>query len=135
MVYPVQMTDKHDKFQLLKSKYLEQVRSKEKELDALKTKLQVIQELEAESEKLEVPLIANGAYRGLGLTDAVLDAVGILGVGNGVSATGVVKHLLAQGFQPKGKNFTISVGTTLKRLAKSRIKTELRDGNRLYMPK
>ncbi len=132
------MSDKHDRFQLLKSKYLEQVRAKERELVGLKAKLQVIQELEAESETLNGSVVSDGKYHGVKLTQAVLDSVQTLGVGGGVTASGVARDLLAQGFEPGGdkKNFVVSVGTTLKRLAnkQKQIKTTLTDGNRLYMP-
>src|ERR1035438_586324 len=110
------MTDKQDKFQMLKSKYCEQVREKERELSGLKSKLQVIQELEQESEALDETIPADGKYRKLGLTESVLDAIQIIGASNGVSAADVAKYLVSQGYQPKGKNFKISVGTTLKRL-------------------
>src|SRR5712691_7804724 len=125
------MAEKHDKFQLLKSKYLEQVRTKERELSELKSKLVIIQELEAESETLNGSVVADGKYQNVKLTDAVLDAVQTVGVGAGVSASNVAKHLISQGFPPNGKNFLVTVGTTLRRLAnkQQRIKTVLKEGN------
>lgn len=131
------MADKQDKFQMLKSKYLEQVREKERELAGLRSKLQLIQELEQESESLNEASPANGKYRELGLTESVLDAIQSIGASNGVSATDVAKYLVSQGFQPKGKNFKVSVGSTLKRLVdpQQQIITELKDGQRLYRSK
>src|SRR5260370_10352405 len=130
------MADKHDKFQLLKSKYLAEVRETESGVSELKAKLIEIEELETESESLNGAVVSNGKYQNLGLTEYVLDAVQTLGVGGGVSTTNIAKHLISQGFQTKGKNFMVSVGTTLKRLAikQKKIQTILKDGNRLYMP-
>src|SRR6266404_6287298 len=126
------MPDKQDKLELLKSKYLERIRQTERDLTELKQKVLLIEELETESESLDVNSASAGAYRMLGLTEAVLDAVQLLGSQTGVSSGQVAKHLLKEGFKPKGKNFNVSVGTTLKRLAKSKITTELKDGRRLY---
>jgi hypothetical protein len=137
------MADKTDKLQLLKTRYLERIRDTERTLAALKGKILLIDELESESAKLEngeadaPPAPTNGTqktYEATGLTDAVFDVVQILGTGNGVSAPIVAGYLIGKGFKPKGKNFKISVGTTLNRLAKTnRIETKSENGHRLYM--
>lgn len=138
------MEEKIDKLQLLKTRYLERIRDTERTLAALKGKIALIDELEIESEKLgngesdSTPDSANGAartYAATGLTDAVFDAVELLGQGKGVSAGKVADYLVANGFKPKGKNFKISVGTTLRRLAKDRIATALHSGARVFMAK
>lgn len=125
-----------DKFQLLKSKYLERVRSKERELIELKEKIRLIQELEAEANAEPSGHVEtdNSKYKDVGLTEAIIDTLGILGASEWVSAAAVRQHLLSQGFQPEGKHFAVSVGTTLKRLSKAkRIQTKSEEGNRLYM--
>ena len=131
------MADKHDKFQLLKSKYLEKVRTKERELAGLKSKLQLIEELETESESLNGEVATDGKYRDTKLTEAILDAIQTIAVSAGVGTPAIAQYLLSQGFRPKGKNFKISVGTTLKRLAgkQNKITTEKKDGDRLYKAK
>jgi hypothetical protein len=134
-----------DKLQLLKTRYLELIRGTERTLAELKRKVAFIDELEKESDGIEngEPAIqgiqsakeaANATdYTSTGLTEAALDAVRTLGAGNCVTASAVAGYLLGKGFRPKGKNFKISVGTTLKRLAKSdRIQTKSEDGMRLY---
>jgi hypothetical protein len=138
------MAEKIDKLQLLRTRYLERIREIDRVKEALKERLAVLDELESEYKKLEsgegasTPATANGpckAYAATGLTEAVFDAVGLLGQGKGVSAGKVADYLLGSGYKPKGKNFKISVGTTLRRLAKDRIATALRAGARVYMPK
>lgn len=138
------MADKTDKLQLLRTRYLERIRDIERTLSELKSKVSFIDELESESAKLEngepvvEPIRPNGAvttYAATGLTDAILDAVKLLGAGSGVSAGKVAVYLLGNGFKPKGKNHNISVSLTLRRLAKDRIATVRRHGARLYMPK
>jgi len=130
------MAIKHDTLQLLKAKYLEKLRVQERTLAALKEKVRLIEELEDEAEGLAATVAATTKYETLGLTKAVEDAIQTIGTNGGASVTNVGKHLLAQGFKPKGKNFFISVGQTLKRLAKSeRISTKSEAGHRFYMPK
>jgi hypothetical protein len=72
-------------------------------------------------------------YSEIGLTEAAHHALSEIGQGKHVTVTGVRKHLINNGFVPHGKNFSISVGTALRRLAKQRkIKTDLVDGRRVF---
>jgi hypothetical protein len=130
VVYLIPVTDK---FEILKAKYSEQIRTKERELSELKAKLRIIQELDGEASAIGGTVAVDGKYSNLGLTESVLDAVATLG--QGVTATGstIAKYLLSQGFKPKGNNFQVSVGTTLKRLADRRkIQTKSEAGKRFY---
>jgi hypothetical protein len=135
--YGAHMTDKHDKLQMLRAKYLERIRAAETALSALKDKVRLIDELEEESDELDVSQTTGGKYTSAGLTEAALDAVQTLGTNGGVTAGKVTKYLISQGFKAKGKNLHISVGTTLRRLAgkQARLTSELKEGSRLYMPK
>jgi hypothetical protein len=125
-----------DKFQLLKARCAEELKAAEARVQELQQKMHTIQQLEAESEALNGTVQASGRYREMGLTDAIVDAIGTLGAGGGATASSVASHLLANGFESSGENFRNSVSTTLARLAnvQKRIRSELRDGARLYMP-
>lgn len=127
----------NDKLSLLKARYQNEINAREKELAQLRAKLQVIEELESESESLNGSAVAAAAgkkYDHMTLTEATLDAINTIAVGTLVTTSKVKKHMLANGFQPGGKNFTISLAKTLKRLAdSSRIQQKKTDeGKRLY---
>jgi len=133
------MNEKPDRLKLLKNKYLSQITEREKELVSLREKIRLIDELESDAEGLSVATAGNGGLKysngKYGLTDASLDAVMTIG-GDGVAAPKVAKYLKDNGFEAKGKNFVISVGTALKRLAKrGEIHSERREGSRLFTPK
>ena len=125
-----------DKFQLLKAKYAEELKAAEARLAELQDKMRLIKQLEAESESLNGSIAVTGKYQNFGLTEAIVDAVGTLGAAGGVSASSVASHLVANGFAARGESFKNSVSTTLNRLANKqrRIRTDMKDGSRLYMP-
>lgn len=130
------MSGGNDKLALLKAKYLNEIRVREKELAALKTKLQVIEELESESDSLNgasVSAAPGKKYERMGLTEAVLDAVNTIAVASFVPSSKIKKQLLDNGFRPFGKNFSVSLYKTLKRLSESkRIHDQMTEGKRLY---
>jgi hypothetical protein len=132
------MADKQDKLQLLKAKYNAQLREHQAACVGIKTKLALLDELEAEADNLESAPAKDGIYSDAktGLVEAVFDAIQGLAPEKGVPGSKIAKYLLSEGFKPKGKNFKTSVGITLKRLSEqNRISTELKEGKRLYMMK
>ena len=125
-----------DKFQILKSKYLDSIKSREREIAEFKEKIRLLQELEAEADAVPTngAESGNGKYSGRKLTAAISDALETIASDQWVTSGAIGKYLLSQGFKPKGKNYAISVGLTLKRLAKTkRVQTKSEDGSRLYM--
>ena len=122
-----------DRLSLLRSKYASQLRTKKAEIEALEGKIALIDELETESSELEENSISTsrGHYSGMGLTDAVYDAV--KEIGGHVTIAQVKKHLLDGGFMPKGKHFAISLAKTLQRLhIRGKLETDKKNGKRRY---
>lgn len=126
------MAHQPDRLSLLRSKYRELITTKKRELVELETKFQLLDELESESNALKgnTPGLSHGRYAKAGLTQALFYAVTELGRCTIAQAK---RHLLENGYVPKGKNFAISVALTLKRLHdQGKLKTDLQDGKRVY---
>jgi len=117
----------------LKQKYTDQIKKMESELERLRSKLSVVEEVDADERSLDLNL-GSTKYAGKGMTEAVFMAVHELGKA-GATAGQVRRHILANGFQSASQNIAVSVGTTLKRLAeKGKINGDLIDGKRIYKP-
>jgi hypothetical protein len=136
----------------LRTKYLEQAKAKEAELAELRVKIAVLDELSVEagelssvknrdsahgrpagSPKLDAKL--NQAVLRSGLTNSVLIAI-TQDSSRLFSPPQMRDYLLANGFKPGGKNFGVSVGTTLKRLAdQGRIMRETLNGKPVFKAK
>jgi hypothetical protein len=143
------MKPNEDRLDVLRKKYLKAVDYKLAEIDAIRRKISILDELSAEADTLNMPEMPvatppknadeNGhAFSPSGLTDSVLGALTAFGTKH-FTPPQMRDHLLKNGFKPKGKNFGVSVGTTLKRLAaKSKnppiVKEEL-NGKTLYRAK
>jgi hypothetical protein len=132
------MKDNQDRLSMLRGKYAAEISQKESELKELRAKLHLIDELESDAEGLSSA--TNGALKyadkKISLTDAIIETVNAIGT-KGVAASKVAKELKSNGFPADGKNFMVVVGTTLRRLAsneRNEIRTELKDGKRLYLP-
>jgi len=126
-------SDKPDRLSLLRAKYVQAIREKKAELEALQVKVGLIDELEVESSTLKSSSASSnlGRYSSMSLTEATYDSVKELGKASTVAQ--VKKHLLSNGFAPKGKNFAITLSMTLKRLHKQKkLMTDLQKGKRLY---
>ena len=131
------MNEKPDRLKLLKNRYLAQITERERELVALRDKLKLIDELETDAK--DISPVSNGALKYAdwkdGVIGAALDAVNSIG-GTGITTSQVAKHLKDNGFIAKGKNFLITVGIALNRLAeREKLRTEKRGSSRLFMPK
>lgn len=131
------MSVNQDRLLLLKNKYAAEIAATESRLRELRGKLSLIDELESDAEGLSpapngsLLKYADGKTK---LTDAILETVKGAGA-KGISASKVAQILKENGFRPGSDNFVVTVGTTLRRLAgRNEIKTELRSGDRLYMP-
>ena len=72
------------------------------------------------------------AIAALGLTQAVKQVLHAAGSTEQFNPVEVRRRLEQAGFVPKGKNFHVSVGTTLRRLAKSGVLLEKRKGKKRY---
>lgn len=133
------VTDGSDKtFELLKAKYDKEIQEKERELEVLKAKRAHLIEFADESKQLGDPNAEPPKYRGLGMTEAALDAVVCLSRTlrpgkSGVTAAEVQQYLLVHGFTATTNEFPIALAVTLKRLAESgRISSRVMLGRRLY---
>ena len=126
------MNAEQDRLETLLTRYKSQLESKRSELRVLEQNVALLIELKEEAdnpslfEASAIPLkatSANGiesasanALNAVLLTQAVLDAVQNFGQ-KPVSPPDIRKFLLSRGFRPQGKNFGVSVGTALRRLA------------------
>jgi hypothetical protein len=140
------MKPNEDRLDVLKEKYLKQIDSKQAEISAIRQKLSLLDELKAEADSLNlfnapIPTTTKGdslkdhPFSSTGLTDAVMQTVSWFGT-KPFSPPEMRKHLLEVGFKPSGKNFNVSVGTTLKRLAaQKRILIENLNGKTVYRAK
>ena len=120
-------TNGEDRIDLLKEKYLKQIDVKQTEIAAIRQKLSILEELKAEVNGLVLFKEADGSpvklaptdnhlFVATGLTDAVMKSISWFGT-KPFSPPMMRQCLLNNGFKPSGKNFNVSVGTTLKRLA------------------
>jgi hypothetical protein len=140
------MKPSEDRLDVLKGKYLKQIETKEAEISAIRQKLMLLDELKAEADNLSlisepIGVVPNGsAYAGhgfsaTGLTDSIVKSISWFGA-KPFSPPDMREYLLKSGFKPSGKNFSVSVGTTLKRLAEQkRILKEDLNGRTVYRAK
>ena len=68
----------------------------------------------------------------MGLTEAIKQVLRAVAGAERLNPVEVRRRLEQAGFVPKGKNFHVSVGTTLRRLAKSGVLLEKRKGKKRY---
>jgi uncharacterized protein (DUF2267 family) len=126
------MKNQTDRLSALRAKYQEIIRSKRAEIEALQQKIVLIDEVQSDA-SLDALDSAKGQYSELSLTEAVLLAMREIGENNRVTVADVRKHLINNGFVPRGKNFTISVAQVLRRaVSQKKISTELTDGKRTF---
>jgi len=141
------MKTSEDRLDVLKARYLKQIDAKQSEISAIRQKLALLDELKAEADSLSLfpaapvaDAVKADALNGhplpaLGLTDAIMQTVSWFGT-KPFTPPDMRKHLLTIGFKPSGKNFDVSVSTTLKRLAdQKRILKDTLDGKTVYMAK
>lgn len=122
----------------LRSRYLEQISTKEEEIRQLRQKLIVLKELEADASKPGASSDLEEKYNGWKLTKAVFDAVQTVGGNGGVPATEVRKYIAAHGYtHPNPKNFPVATVIALSRLAENEkiSSTKTDAGKRLFMAK
>jgi hypothetical protein len=134
----------NDRITFLRLKYASAINAKENELEALRDKLALLDELEADSSGFEGgDQKPNGESNGhenkrtapihTGMTEAAFEAMKKLGAGHWTDTAAVREHMIKSGFTGYTKNFTIQLGTTLKRLTKQkRLKTRTHLGSRQF---
>ena len=120
----------------LRERYASELAEQEKRMAALRAKVQVLDEVLADQMNGQaiIPATVNGGDTiPSGLTEAIIWAVNKHGRGAPIP-TGVVRqHMQAAGFVPKGKNYSGTMLTTLKRLVEDgRISGEKINGNWVY---
>ena len=140
------MKKPEDRLDMLKEKYLKQVDLKQAEISVIRQKIALLDELKSEADTLSLPGIpsaipgVNGdqrehAFASTGLTESVLKAVSWFGT-KPFRPPEMRKHLLKEGFKPSGKNFNVSVGTTLNRLAeRGKLVRETLNGKKVFRAK
>ncbi|MGD1088069.1 MAG: hypothetical protein ABR955_05015 [Verrucomicrobiota bacterium] len=123
----------------IRAGYLAQIEAKQKEIADLREKLKRAEQVDKEAEMIFDPV---DKYRGMGMTEAVIDAVNTLnkmglGENGGVSAGQVCDYLKGHGFNFRTPNFTVSVYVTLQRLSNHpdcRIVASRESGKKRYLP-
>jgi hypothetical protein len=131
-------TMKADRLDALRAKYLDEINQNEVKNRQLRAKLVLLDELDADAQRLSDAPATNGAkYSGVKLTKAILDAIQSIGGNGGVAATEIRKYIAANGYKhPNPKNFPVATVVALVRLAKTeKINTTKTDGKRLFMAK
>ena len=135
-----------DRLDMLRDKYLKQVDAKKSEISAIMQKIALLDELKAEADTLGLPGIpdatpakngeqADHPFASTGLTESIIKAVSWFGT-KPFRPPEMQKHLLSVGFKPTGKNFNVSVGTTLNRLAeRGKLVRETLDGKKVFRAK
>jgi hypothetical protein len=128
-----------DKLTRLKKAYVAQIQAKEAEINAIRTKLLYLEQMESDSTDLDLhpvdlPAAAPIDFNDTKLTKAILITMERIAKSEGVRAAQVRKYLLDNGFKPSGKHFGMSVVLTLKRLSvgNQRIRTYVQDEHRYY---
>jgi hypothetical protein len=124
-------SNKHpDRIAALRARYEEAIRNKRVEIETLQQKIALLEEIQSDASLVNP---TKNRYSEIGLTEAAHLTLTEIGEGKHVTVSDVRKHLINNGFVPQGKNFSISVGTALKRLAKQhKIKTDFVDGRRVF---
>ena len=109
-----------DRLVLLRSHYLAQIKAKEAEVDALRNKLKLIDEVDSDADSIQTPTLGltDSTLKGKMLTPAVYETIQTIGVGGGVQSAKIIKYMNNHGFEYSGKNFRTVLGQTLTRLMK-----------------
>lgn len=126
---------KADRLDILRVKYLESINTKEAEVRQLREKLKLLDELDADAQKLsENPSTSPLKYSGMKLTKAVFDAVQTIGQNGGVAATEIRKYIAANGYKhPNLNNFPVAVVIALNRMSeRGVIGSSKNEGKRLF---
>lgn len=125
-----------DRLGLLRAKYFDEIKVREEAIRTLREKLNLLDEVEADSRGIDVVPSTTGKYAKLKLTKAVLRAVQEIGGNGGVRAPDVRKYLEANGYQHVGKNFDVATFLALSRLSKrGKILSDKKEGKRVFMVK
>jgi len=140
------MKTAEDRLDVLKKKYLGMIDTKQAEIQVIRQKLALLDELKAEAddglELFGIPTVATKSealpdhpFAATGLTESVMKSLSWFGTRH-FTPPEMREVLLKNGFKPSGKNFSISVGTTLKRLAaREKILSETLNGKTVYRAK
>ena len=138
------MNTNEDRLDVLKGKYLKLIETKQGEITAIRQKLSLLDELKAEADSLTLFPTANltengkskeNQFAASGLTESVIKMASWFG-DMPFTPPEMRDYLLKNGFKPAGKNFSVSVGTTLKRLAeRGIILSDKMNGKTVYKAK
>src|SRR5437899_7768648 len=97
----------------LNKRYANEIREMESALEALRTKLAMIEEVDKEARTMESEP-DTGKFAGMGLTEAILEAVKDFGKKGGTAGQ-IHKYIIGNGFKSASENLAVSVIGTLKR--------------------
>lgn len=134
-----------DRLDILRARYVSQIDDLQSKITKITQKVAVLDELKAEADSLPLetkvsastknPSMEENAFAASGLTEAIMRL--IVGFGTRPFTPPQVRdRLLELGFKPQGKNFGISVGTSLKRLSlQGRIVKDHLNGKTVYRAK
>lgn len=127
---------KNDRFDILRAAYRESINAKQSEIRQLQEKLKLLDELDADIQRLGDAQSPSAKYANWKLTKALFDAVQTIGGNGGVAATELRKYIITNGYRHAGKNFDVAAVIALNRLAENeKISSEKINGKRLYMVK
>ncbi|HVM62089.1 MAG TPA: hypothetical protein VMV72_14600 [Verrucomicrobiae bacterium] len=124
------MEQNQDRLTLLKGRYLAQIKSKETEIEELRTKVRLLDEIDAEAQKF-LSLGDNDLnLKGEKMVKAAQRTVNSIGTNGGVTISDVADYMKAHGFEFVGENYKISLAKALKALASRGAISGRRDGHR-----
>jgi hypothetical protein len=105
-----------DRFTLLKGRYLAHIKAKETEIEDLRTKVKLLDEIDAEAQKLLTLDASDSSLKGKKMIAAALEAVQTIGNNGGITSGDVVDYMKNHGFEFTGEHYRVSLGVALKRL-------------------
>jgi hypothetical protein len=111
------MQHTEDRLTLLKGRYLAQIKGKEQEIEALRTKVKLLDEIDAEAQKFLSLGDNTASLKDKKLIEAALETVQAIGTNGGVTTRDVADYMRAHGFEFTGEHYLVSVATSLNRLA------------------
>jgi len=111
------MEHNQDRLTLLKGRYLTQIKAKEAEIEELRTKVKLLDEIDAEAQKLLFLGDSDQSLKGTKLIESALATVRAIGTNGGVTINDICDYMRAHGFEFQGDHYRVSVSVALKRLA------------------
>ncbi len=124
------MESSQDRLTLLKGRYLVQIKTKEAEIEELRAKVKLLDEIDAEAQKFLSLGESDLNLKGQKMILAALQTVNAIGTNGGITINEAVSYMQAHGFQFNGENYRISLAKALAALSDRGAIQGRKDGHR-----